>query len=38
LESIQYLSGSFLKHSFSSLDAVFTCTFLGTFCLNPLCA
>lgn len=26
---------SFLKPSFSSLDAVFTCTFLGTFCLNP---
>jgi len=25
----------FLKASFSSLDAVLTCTFLGTFCLKP---
>ena len=35
LESIQYLSCSFLKRSFSSFDAVFTCVFLSTFCLNP---
>lgn len=26
---------SFLKASFSFLDAVMTCIFLGTFCLNP---
>ena len=26
---------SFLKASFSSMDAVLTCTFLGIFCLNP---
>ena len=31
----KYLTGLFLKASFSSLDAVFTWTFLGTFCLNP---
>src|SRR3954468_2389888 len=31
----KYLSGLFLKAYFSSLDAVFTCTFLGTFCLKP---
>src|SRR6476620_3652589 len=31
----KYLFCLFLKSSFSSLEAVLTCTFLGTFCLKP---
>src|SRR3569833_1514168 len=31
----KYLFCLFLKSSFSSWDAVLTCTFLGTFCLKP---